>query len=55
MLFLSRNILSGGSGQLDIHAMLDQWSRDHKNNQQHQHHVHKGGDIDLAHGRPVFV
>ena len=41
--------ISGGLGQLDIDALGQQRCGDHEDDQQHQHHVDVGNDVDLTH------
>ena len=38
--------------QVDFDARLQDGRRDHKDDQEHQHDVHKGNDIDLGKGGP---
>ena len=33
-------------GEVDIDTLLEHGSSDHENNEQHQHHIHEGGDVD---------
>src|ERR1700674_3012639 len=40
-----------GLGQIDRHADREQRSRDHEDDQEHQHHVDERRDVDLAHDR----
>ena len=35
-------------GHVDLHLVLQHGSDDHENDQQHQHHVHHGGDVDVG-------
>src|SRR6186713_1873383 len=41
--------------QVDRHANGQKRRRDHENDQQNQHHVDHGGDVDLGHDRPAAV
>src|SRR5690606_27488153 len=40
--------LGGGGGEVDLDVDRRQGSRDHEDDQQHQHHVDEGGDVDLV-------
>src|SRR5262249_8806719 len=49
------DVLRLGLGQIDRHADGEQRRRHHEDDQQHQHDVHHGRDVDLAHDGTTVV
>jgi hypothetical protein len=43
-----------GVGELHIHPGLQHGRGDHEDDEQYQHHVHQGGDVDVCQG-PGFA
>src|SRR5690606_24931442 len=41
--------------QVHLHALLDEGCGDHEDDEEHQHHVHHGRDVDLAHRGAAFA
>jgi hypothetical protein len=42
-------------GKIDVHLVLEHGGDDHENDQQHQHHVDHGGDVDVCVDLGSFV
>src|SRR6056297_1858631 len=49
LLVVRRKRLGAGLGKLDRHADRQEGSRDHEDDEQDQHHVDEGRDVDLRH------
>ena len=41
--------------QRQRHLLQDHTDGDNENDEQYQHHVHQGRDVDIRHRRPLFL